>query len=56
VSDNNKYLVTGPHGHYFQHINLGTFPTAGFCMIVDAPWFISNTVIRKYLEILTVNE
>jgi hypothetical protein len=35
---------------------LERFQSKALSMIVDAPWYVSNTVIRKNLQIPTVKE
>jgi hypothetical protein len=32
------------------------FQSKALCMIVDAPWYVPNTVIRRDLQIPTVKE
>jgi hypothetical protein len=44
------------HGFYFQYRNSRTFPVESLCMIVNAPWYVPNTVIRRDLKIPTVKE
>jgi hypothetical protein len=39
------------YGFHIQHRKFGTLR-----MIVDAPWYVPNTVIRKDLQIPTVKE
>jgi hypothetical protein len=38
----------------FQHSNFGTFSVES--LIVNAPWYVLNSVIRKDLRIPTVKE
>jgi hypothetical protein len=35
---------------------LESFQSKALRMIVDAPWYVPNTVIRRYLQTLTVKE
>jgi hypothetical protein len=45
------------YGVHFQHIwILERFQSKAMRMIVDAPWYVPNTVIRRNLQIPTVKE
>jgi hypothetical protein len=35
---------------------LECFQSKALCMIVDTPWYVSNTVIRRDLQIPTIKE
>jgi hypothetical protein len=41
---------------HFQHRNSRNFQSKALRMIVDVPWDVLNTVIRKYLQTQTVKE
>jgi hypothetical protein len=42
--------------HHFPSIHYNTVQSKGLRMIVDAPWYVPNTVIRMDLQIPTVKE
>jgi hypothetical protein len=48
-----------PPGPYKQHSTPPRrcqFQSKALCMIVDAPWYVANTIIRRNLQIPTVKE
>jgi hypothetical protein len=50
-----RYKTLG-YGFHFQHRNPRTFPIETLSMIVDAPWYVPNTAIRRDLQTPTVKE
>jgi hypothetical protein len=42
------------YGFHFQHGDSRKFPMETLSMIVNAPWYVSNTVIRRDLQTPTV--
>jgi hypothetical protein len=56
VSSFFEELITPTKQIHFQHRNPTTFPIEALRMIVDAPWYVPNTVIRRDLQKPTVKE
>jgi hypothetical protein len=44
------------HGFHFERRHSRTFPIKALRMIVDAPWYVPNTLIRRDLQVPTVKE
>jgi hypothetical protein len=67
LSTSNKLLIyktvlkpiwntTVGYSFHFHHWNSRIFKSKALCMIVDSPWYMPNTVIRKDLQIPRVKE
>jgi hypothetical protein len=49
-------VLEGTSNFHFQHRKSRTYPIESLRMIVDAPWYVPNTVIRRDLQTPTVKE